>query len=142
MECTESREIVSAALDDQASHQELENVDRHLAGCAGCRSFRDDLAADRSLLQHWPDELPEDRASRRAVGIRQLAAAAVFVLAIGASFLVGRATSTAEVPSSVSGKNESYGSSPFVRQESMQYFPDSNEMHSIVVLKVEKRVQE
>ena len=89
MECTVVRDEMMEALYGEASAGTSRRVDEHLAVCAACR---DEMAALRSLrrdLGAW--KLPELRRSR--LGARPLhrrrtplAAAAGFVLALGAGF--------------------------------------------------------
>jgi predicted anti-sigma-YlaC factor YlaD len=141
MNCVECREILSAALDAEASPAELQTAEAHLAGCADCRAFRDDLAADRALLQQWPDELPGVAAGHRSGRFRHLAAAAVLILAIGAGFVAGRVSATGEDGPTISGPVERSGPDALVLRESTRYYPDTNEMHSTIVLRSDGRTK-
>jgi anti-sigma factor RsiW len=72
--CTRTREQVSLQLDDELSQLERRMLVAHLARCAECRAFSDDLTAVTEKLRYAPFEKLERpiviRAPRRISAIR------------------------------------------------------------------------
>lgn len=93
-ECERACEWVSLELDTELSEFERTLLGAHLAGCAECRTFRDDVAAVTSELRSFPLEQPERAAyvarRRRRMPVRLAPAAAAFAaLAVGLGSLLG-----------------------------------------------------
>jgi hypothetical protein len=133
MKCHEYRELLSAEFDGEAGAPELAAAAEHLAACAACREFRDDLGTVRHRLQAWPTEAPAgDSAFARPVP-RGLGApphsirwglAASLLIAAGAGFLAGRLWPSAA---------PRITPSPVPIQETL-YYPATNETHTTLVL--------
>ena len=87
--CSRIREQVSLQLDDELSQLEERMLVAHLAGCAECRAFSDDLTAVTEKLRYAPFEKLERpiviRAPRRisAMRLQTGIAAALAVAALG-----------------------------------------------------------
>jgi predicted anti-sigma-YlaC factor YlaD len=56
MRCDQSRDLLSARLDDEASDDELAVLDRHLASCPACATFADEVVAVDRLTRLTPAE--------------------------------------------------------------------------------------
>ncbi|MCW3843726.1 zf-HC2 domain-containing protein [Micromonospora yasonensis] len=60
MACEQWREVLSAQLDGEATRSEAAAAEQHLAGCAGCRAWRDAaVAVTRRARTHAVPELPD-----------------------------------------------------------------------------------
>ncbi|MFG2052569.1 zf-HC2 domain-containing protein [Micromonospora sp. NPDC048930] len=60
MACEQWREILSAQLDGEATRSEAAAAEQHLAGCAGCRAWREAaVAVTRRARTHAVPELPD-----------------------------------------------------------------------------------
>ena len=137
MECKDTREILSAILDDEASPSDSARADGHLETCEACRAYREEILEDRARLRAWQDEVPIasydlDRIltyrPRARPAIRRWAAVAAVVVAVAAGFAAGRATVR-------QGADADFGSAPTpVLIENRTVYPDANEVHSVTVL--------
>ena len=56
MRCDQSRDLLSARLDGEASDDELAVLDRHLASCPACATFADELVGVDRLTRLTPAE--------------------------------------------------------------------------------------
>lgn len=57
LHCGEVLADLSEHLDGRLSLDRAERIDEHLAGCAGCRRFGDEVTAAVRALRQLPDEL-------------------------------------------------------------------------------------
>lgn len=96
MTCDNYRELLSAELDDELSADEAVGLAEHLAGCATCRFYRDDLRSasptrtPESLRLHAAQELasiPEPRIAL-AGSLRAVSALRWALFIIGATLVV------------------------------------------------------
>jgi predicted anti-sigma-YlaC factor YlaD len=90
--CDRVRSQVSLELDDELSHFERALVESHLRRCAGCRTFRDDVASftheiREAPLETWSWSYPLTTAPRRrralADALRVASVAASVAVAVG-----------------------------------------------------------
>ena len=74
MDCEKYRKLISSALDGKLSSDESRKLEKHLAACRDCRSFKADLEEIRGLaLQRNPVSMPnklEERILGEASGAR------------------------------------------------------------------------
>jgi predicted anti-sigma-YlaC factor YlaD len=142
MDCDGYRQIASARLDGEASRDEVEALERHLAGCEDCRRWVSAVAENRERLLDWPEERPRrPLATVPGSGAwRWLAAAAVLIAALGVGFVTGRASApTGRV---LQGVEETSVPAPrgmppereVFMEERMTVYPERNETHSETVL--------
>jgi anti-sigma factor RsiW len=141
MSCQRFREIVSSLLDDEAPSEEVGEVLAHLESCPECRSFREELLADRTRLRAWPDELPDALGAGTAALLERpatprrwtaLAAAAALILALTAGFVTGRLSKGGEPPMETAGDRPA---EPAFQEVQRAVFPESNQVYSYAVLK-------
>lgn len=139
MSCDSCRELLSARSDGEAGAGDEAAVRAHLATCAACREYQDDLGTVRSALRGWVDELPPAASHpfgsgvrRQNLTFRRLAAAAVFVVAIAVGFAGGRATAPGATRNDASTIVDPAVTPPVERD---RYFvPERNEIHSTISL--------
>lgn len=88
--CDRVRSQVSLELDDELSHFERAMVESHLRRCAGCRTFRDDVASFTheirvAPLEAWSYPLTAAPRRRRALAdaLRVASVAASVAVAVG-----------------------------------------------------------
>lgn len=136
MTCTESRELLTALLDDEASDEEAAASSQHLEACEGCRVYREQLVMVRARLREWPDELgagsrfwgAAPAAPRATTTAWRLAAAATLLLAASAGFAAGRISGTGPMASATPGV-------PAFFEERRIVYPNRHEVHSEVILR-------
>jgi len=56
IECVATREALSARADGEATHDEIDRADAHLAGCAECRQFASDVERVDRMVRIRPAE--------------------------------------------------------------------------------------
>jgi hypothetical protein len=105
--CERARQWASLRVDGELSELEDGLLDKHLEGCAVCRSFAEGLTAATVLLRATPREqpqipyaLPERRLIRLPVGRRAAIVAVAAAAALG-SFVGSSFQRPAPAPSSV-----------------------------------------
>jgi predicted anti-sigma-YlaC factor YlaD len=133
MDCMECKEILSAQTDGEARNEESERALEHVAECATCRRYQEEILSLRPALGAWPDEIPPDHPEAREGPARRgswpvarwLAVAALVILAGGGGFAVGRSAATRPANRETAGG---------FAQRGTTVFPARNEIYSEGVL--------
>ena len=136
MTCTESRELLAALLDDEASAEEAAESARHLRSCDDCRKYKEELILVQERLREWPDELGAGRrlcgaapaAPRATTTAWRLAAAAILLLAAAGGYAAGRISGAGPMASATPGV-------PAFFEERRIVYPNRHEVHSEVILR-------
>lgn len=132
--CERARDWASLRLDAEISEFEAALLDAHLARCAECRAFADEVVQITGALRsaeleplRVPVVLPRRRVPARTHAFRASAAAALVLAAAGAGSLFGalnsdgtaRARATHVTPSAVVSPDDGVSSLRQIRRQSL-----------------------